>query len=96
MLTGKQRSYLRSIGNSLDSIFQVGKNGINTNFIKQIDDALEAREIIKVNVLNNSLLDVKETANEVADLTKSELVQIIGNKFILYRESRENKRIELP
>ena len=80
----------------MDSIFQVGKNGINTNFIKQIDDALEAREIIKVNVLNNSLLDVKETANEVADLTKSELVQIIGNKFILYRESRENKRIELP
>lgn len=96
MLTGKQRSYLRSIGNSLDSIFQVGKNGINTNFIKQIDDALEAREIIKVNVLNNSLLDVKETANEVAELTKSELVQIIGNKFILYRESKDNKRIELP
>lgn len=96
MLTGKQRSYLRGIGNGIDSIFQVGKNGINTNFIKQVDDALEAREIIKVNVLNNSLLDAKEAANEVADSTKSELVQVIGNKFILYRESKENKCIELP
>ena len=96
MLTGKQRSYLRSIGNSINPIFQIGKNGINMNFIKQVDDALEAREIIKVNVLNNSQLDAKEAANEVAELTKSEFVQSIGNKFILYRESKDNKSIELP
>lgn len=96
MLTGKQRSYLKGIGNSINSIFQIGKNGINDNFIKQIDSALEAREIIKVNVLKNSFLDVTETAYEVANLTESEVVQSIGNKFILYRESKDNKRIELP
>lgn len=96
MLTGKQRSYLKGIGNGINSIFQIGKNGINDNFIKQIDSALEAREIIKVNVLKNSFLDVTETAYEVANLTESEVVQSIGNKFILYRESKDNKRIELP
>lgn len=96
MLTGKQRSYLKSIANDIDSIFQIGKNGITDNFIKQIDDALEAREIIKVNVLKNSFLDVKDTANKVAELTNSEYVQSIGNKFVLYRESKDNKKIELP
>lgn len=96
MLTGKQRSYLKSIGNGINPIFQIGKNGINDNFIKQVEDALEAREIIKVNVLNNSYLDAKDAANEVAKLTNSEFVQSIGNKFILYRESKDNKRIELP
>lgn len=96
MLTGKQRSYLKSIANDIDSIFQIGKSGITDNFIKQIDDALEAREIIKVNVLKNSFLDVKDTANKVAGLTNSEYVQSIGNKFVLYRESKDNKKIELP
>ncbi|KPU27871.1 RNA-binding protein [Caloranaerobacter sp. TR13] len=96
MLTGKQRSYLKSIANGLDPIIQIGKNGISENLIKQIDDALEAREIIKVKILNNSLLETKETANEIAKLTNSEFVQSIGNKFVLYRESKESKKIELP
>lgn len=96
MLTGKQRSYLKGIGNSINSIFQIGKNGINDNFIKQIGDALEAREIVKVNVLKNSFLDVTDAAYEVANSTGSEVVQSIGNKFILYRESKDNKKIELP
>lgn len=96
MLTGRQRSYLKGIANGIDPILQIGKNGITENLIKQIDEALEAREIIKVKVLNNSLLDAKETANELAKLTNSEFVQSIGNKFVLYRESRENKKIELP
>ncbi|WP_077368053.1 ribosome assembly RNA-binding protein YhbY [Anaerosalibacter sp. Marseille-P3206] len=96
MLTGKQRSYLKSIANGIDPIFQIGKNGINDNFIKQVDDALEAREIIKVNVLNNSFLNAKDAANEVAELTNSEFVQSIGNKFVLYRESKDKKKIELP
>ena len=60
MLTGKQRSYLKGLANEIDPIFQVGKNGITDNFIKQIDEALEARELIKVNVLNNSLLEAKD------------------------------------
>ncbi len=96
MLTGKQRSFLKGIANNLDPIFQVGKNGITENFIKQIDDALEKREIVKVKVLNNSLLDATEVASEVAEKTNAEFVQSIGNKFVLYRESKKNKKIILP
>lgn len=96
MLTGKQRSYLKGIANAIEPIFQIGKNGINKNFIKQIDEALEAREIIKVNVLNNSFLETKSAANKVAKLTDAEFVQSIGNKFVIYRESEENKKIVLP
>lgn len=96
MLTGKQRSYLKGIANSMEPIFQVGKNGITENFIKQIDDALEKRELIKVKVLNNSLLDATSVASEIAEKTNSELVQSIGNKFVLYRESKKNKKIILP
>ena len=96
MLTGKQRSYLKGIANAIEPIFQIGKNGINENFIKQIDEAFEAREIIKVNVLNNSFLETKSAANKVAELTDAEFVQSIGNKFVIYRESEENKKIVLP
>ena len=96
MLTGKQRSFLKGIANNLDPIFQIGKNGITENFIKQADDALEAREIIKIKVLNNSFLNPKEVANELAEKTGAEFVQSIGNKFVLYRESKKNKKIELP
>jgi len=96
LLTGKQRSYLKGIANGIDPIFQIGKNGVNDNLIKQVDDAPEAREIVKINVLNNSLLNTKEVANQVAELTDAEFVQSIGNKFVLYRESKDKKRIELP
>lgn len=96
MLTGKQRSYLKSIANNMDPIFQLGKNGLSENFIKQIDEALEAREIIKIKILKNSFLDATEVASELAKLTNSEFVQSIGSKFVLYRESNENKKIELP
>ena len=77
-------------------IFQVGKGGVNENLIKQIDEALEARELIKVQVLNNFLGDKEEAAHEIVQGTKAELVQVIGNVIILYKESREKKRIELP
>lgn len=80
----------------MDPIFQVGKNGITENFIKQVEDALEARELLKIKVLNNSLLDATEVANEVAEATSAEFVQSIGNKFVIYKESEENKTIELP
>ncbi|MBU5256757.1 MULTISPECIES: ribosome assembly RNA-binding protein YhbY [Tissierella] len=96
MLTGKQRSYLKSIANTMEPIFQVGKNGITENFIKQVDDALEARELIKIKVLNNSLLDATEVANQISEEIDAEFVQSIGNKFVLYKESKENKKIELP
>lgn len=96
MLTGAQRSYLKGLANQMDPIFQLGKNGITDNFIIQIDEALEARELIKVNVLNNSLLEAKDVAIELAEATNAEFVQSIGNKFVIYRESEENKKINLP
>ena len=96
MLSSKQRAYLRSLANNIPSIFQIGKGGINDNLVQQVNDALEARELIKVHVLKNSLLDTREVAEELAGLTGSETVQIIGNKFVLYKESRENKTIQLP
>lgn len=96
MLTSKQRSYLRSLANTITPIFQVGKGGINDNMIKQINEALEARELIKATVLNNSLADCREIAHEIGQKTDSDVVQVIGSRFILYKESRENKVIELP
>lgn len=96
MLTGKQRSFLKGIANNMDPIFQVGKSGITENFIKQVDEALEKREIIKIKVLNNSLLDATGVAIELADKTNSEFVQSIGSKLVLYRESKKNKKIILP
>jgi RNA-binding protein len=96
LLTGKQRSYLKGLAHNVEPIFQIGKNGITDNFIKQVDEALEARELIKINVLNNSLLDPKATASELAEKTQAEFVQSIGHKFVLYRESVENKKIEIP
>jgi len=75
MLTGKQRSYLKSLANGLDSIMQIGKGGITENILRQIDDALEARELIKINILNNSMLNAKDTANEIAESVGAEFVQ---------------------
>lgn len=95
MLTGKQRSYLRSLANGLDTIMQIGKGGVSETVLKQIDDALEARELIKIKLLNNSLLEAKQTANEIAESVRAEYVQSIGNKFVLYRES-EDKLINMP
>ncbi len=96
MLKGKQRSYLKSLAHDLDPIFQIGKNGLSENFLVQVDEALEARELLKINVLNNSFLDTKEVANKVANETGAEFVQSIGNKFVIYRESKDKPRIELP
>lgn len=96
MLTGKQRSYLRSLANTLQPIFQVGKGGVNDNMVKQFSDALEARELIKATVLKNALVETRDVCEELARLTGAEIVQVIGSKFVLYRESKENKVIELP
>ena len=98
-LTSKQRSQLRSLANSIDTILHVGKDGIGENLIKQADDALEARELIKGRVLDNNLeYDARRAAEELAAATRSEVVQVIGTKFVLYRESRskpKDKRIQL-
>lgn len=96
MITSKQRSYLRSLANSIQPIFQVGKGGINENMVKQFNDALEARELVKATVLKNSVSESREISEELAGMTGAEVVQVIGSKFVLYKESKENKVIQLP
>lgn len=96
MLTGKERSYLKKLAHKMDPIFQIGKNGISDTFLTEVRDVLEARELIKLKVLDNSSLDAKVICHEVANRTNSEFVQSIGNKFVIYKESRDKKKIELP
>ncbi|WP_048600364.1 ribosome assembly RNA-binding protein YhbY [Rubeoparvulum massiliense] len=95
-LTGKQKRHLRSLAHHLNPIFQVGKGGVNLNMTNQIADALEARELLKVQILQNAMEDKEEIAQQLVEGTGAELVQIIGNVIVLYKESRENKEIELP
>ncbi|WP_251554771.1 ribosome assembly RNA-binding protein YhbY [Neobacillus muris] len=96
MLTGKQKRFLRSKAHHLDPIFQVGKGGVNENMVRQIGDALEARELLKVSVLQNCEDDKTDVAHQLAEGADAELVQIIGNTIVLYKESKENKQIVLP
>nr|WP_253250747.1 ribosome assembly RNA-binding protein YhbY [Orenia metallireducens] len=96
LLTGKQRSFLKSKAHNMDSIVQIGKDGINENVIAQVDETLEARELIKLRVLNNSLYSAKEAAHELAEACKAEFIQAIGNVFVLYRENKEIKKYNLP
>lgn len=96
-LTSKQRAQLRGMANSLDTIIHIGKDGINDNLVKQANDALEARELIKCKVLENTMLTAREACEEMARLTRSEPVQVIGSKFVLYRRhyDKNRRKIEL-
>jgi RNA-binding protein len=96
MLTGKQKRLLRSKAHHLNPIFQVGKGGVNENMIAQIGEALEARELLKVSILQNCDEDRDEVAEKLVKGAKAELVQVIGNMIVLYKESKENKQIQLP
>jgi len=96
MLTGKQKSFLRSNAHHLTPIFQVGKGGVNENMVKQIAEVLEARELIKVSILKNCDQDRDTVAEQLSRGAKAELVQVIGNTIVLYKESRENKQTVLP
>ena len=95
-MNSKQRAYLRGLANTISPIFQVGKNGISENLIKQIDDALEARELIKISILETAPEDIMTIGNELANQTKSEFVQSIGSKITLYRAKKKNAKIILP
>ena len=94
-LTSKQRAALRGMANTLQPIFQIGKEGVNKNLIEGIDQALEKRELIKVSILENADVDVRRSSERIASATDASVVQCIGRKFILYRQSKEHKRIEL-
>lgn len=94
-MTSKERAFLRGLANKTEAKYQIGKNGIDGNFIRLISDALEARELIKIHVLENSGYDVRTVCGELCDAVDAEPVQCIGKKFIIYRKSRENQKIDL-
>jgi RNA-binding protein len=95
-MTSKQRAYLRSLANTLEPIFQIGKSGISENLIQQLSDALDARELIKIHVLETAPDTAKNLGIEISNLTNSTLVQTIGNKITLFKQKEKNSKYELP
>ena len=95
-MTSKQRSYLKDLAMTMDPIFQLGKSSLTPENTQAIAEALEARELIKINVLQNCADDPNELAQIVAERTHSQVVQVIGKKIVLYKESKNKKKIELP
>ena len=95
MLTSKQRAQLRAMAQNLDTIFQIGKGGITEEICNQIYNALEARELIKARVLENSGYTAKEAANIIAEVIECDVVSCVGSRFVLYKESTKKKRIEI-
>ena len=96
-MTTKQRAYLKSLAMTMEPIFQVGKNSITPELVGAVSEALAARELIKISVLKNCADDPKELAQILAERTRSQVVQVIGKKIVLYKEGKDNKkRIILP
>ena len=96
-MTTKQRAYLKSLAMTMDPIFQIGKNSMTPELTRAVDEALEARELIKVSVLQNCADDPRELAAMLAERTRSQVVQVIGKKIVLYREGKkEKKKLQLP
>lgn len=95
MLKSKQRAFLRGIASSYETIFQVGKGGINENFINQVTDALRKRELIKLRVLENSGYTAREAAEEIASKTESDVVQVIGSRFVLFKRNPKEPVINI-
>lgn len=96
MLSGKQRSYLKKMAHELDPTVYIGKSGLTENIKKEMLIGFEARELVKVKIQEGCTLEPKEVANQLADELDAEFVQAIGRKFVLYRESKDHKKIELP
>ena len=95
-MTSKQRAYLRGLANTMEPIVHVGKDGINDNMVRQLSDALEARELVKGTVLQNSPLTAREAIAELCEGTGAEPVQCIGNRFVVYRAREKDPKIILP
>ena len=93
-LTSKQRAQLRAMANPLEPVVHIGKGDIGDNLIKQADEALEARELIKCRVLETSLLNAREAADALAPAVRAEVVQVIGTKFVLYRQSHKKEKAD--
>lgn len=95
-MTSKQRAYLRGLANTIDAIFQIGKGGISDVLLEQLNNAIEARELVKISVLETAPGSAKELAEEIAQGTHSVVVQTVGNKITLFRQKKKNSKIELP
>lgn len=95
MLTSKERAKLRSLASKGEALYQIGKNGVTPELTESINEALEAKELIKISVLNNCEIEPKEAAEMIGGRTRSEVVQVIGRKIILYRKSSKKPIIEL-
>ena len=95
MITPKQRAVLRGMANTMDPIFQIGKDDIGSELVEAVDSALEKRELIKLSILQTATVTAKEAAQVLADETGAEIVQCIGRRFVLYRESEKHKHIEI-
>ena len=96
MITTKQRAYLRSLAQTINPVFQVGKNGITDSLIEDLLNALNARELIKITLLNTIPEDKNEIAETIAEKTSSEFIQLVGNKLTLYKRNDKNPKIVLP
>lgn len=95
-MTSKQRAYLKGLAMNMEPIVQIGKATVTPELTKSVDEALEARELIKINVLKNCFADIHDIAAMLAERTRSQVVHVIGKKIVLYRESTTRKKIELP
>ena len=96
MLSSKQRAFLRSMANTMDPIMQVGKSGVGEELITSVENALEARELIKMSALETAPVTAREAADELAEATGADVVAVVGRRFVLYRPSKKKKKIELP
>ena len=95
-LTSKQRAYLKGLAADLEPVFQIGKATVTPEITSAIAETFNTHELVKITVLKNCLADVKEVANTVAERTRSDLVQVIGRKFVLYKPFMDDPKIILP
>lgn len=95
-MTSKQRAYLKGLAMKIEPVVQIGKATVTPELTRSVEEALEARELIKINVLKNCFADIHEIASTLAERTHSHVVQVIGKKIVLYRESSTKKKLELP
>lgn len=95
-MTSKQRAYLRGQANTLEPIFQIGKTGLSENLLKQLSDALEARELIKISVLETAPDTAKDLSIDISNSINTEVIQVIGNKITLFRQKKKDSRYQLP
>ena len=94
-MTSKQRSYLKGLAMNLEPVFQIGKSSVTPENVEAISEVFNTRELVKISILKNCLDDPKEVANTVAERTRSQVVQVIGKKFVLYKPFKENPKIIL-